>query len=41
MKFWIWNFYKTALYIAVEYDQKEALKFLLSNEKVDVNITKI
>ena len=34
-------FYKTAIYIAVENNKIESLELLLSNEKVDVNMTKI
>lgn len=41
MKFQNCYFHRTALYIAVESDQKESVKLLLENEDVDVNITNV
>lgn len=35
------NFYKTALYIAVEKENYEIIKLLLKNKKLDVNIPAI
>ena len=33
--------YKTALYLAVEKENPEIIKLLLSNDKIDVNILNI
>ena len=33
--------YKTALYLAVEKENSEIIKLLLSNDKIDVNILNI